>query len=125
MDEDNTPEATAYGFFAGLSGDDEERSMMGGRWLPQWANRFNREAILQDFENLDRPALRTILDEPPHDPSVRYAAIIEGAETIEGALVGDRPVVRWLTLKWEHTLQFWAVAHYGANIVQPEDLPQT
>lgn len=72
---------------------------MNGLLHPAWAGRFDQGAIQRDFASLDRPGTRGRLEGPADRPHVRYAAIIEGAESIDGELVEDRPVARWLALQ--------------------------
>lgn len=119
----DTPEWTAGFVWLALLNDGKEREQLGGMWLPERAFQFDAPAMIADFERLDRPALRPWLEGPDDRPDIRYAAIIEGAETIGGRLVEDRTVSRWMTLKYSG-LKFWALAHYGPEILQPYELPE-
>jgi hypothetical protein len=122
-DGDNAPERAAEAFYRALAIDGEERALMGGYWLPQWTVLFDKEAMLRDFAELDRPRLRDRLQGAPEHPGVRYAAIVEGDEPTTRAELWEQTVSRYITFVWEPTLQFWAVAHYGLEYIDPKELP--
>jgi hypothetical protein len=116
----STPEWAADRLWEALTEDGPERARMGGYWLPQWTARFDREAILQDFAALEQPVRRGLQGSLDH-AGVRYVAIVEGEHEDEWS--DDARPTRYITLVWEPTLKFWAMAHYGPEPIESGDLP--
>lgn len=120
-EDDNSPLAGAVRFWQLACSDDPgERALIGGLLHP--VSRQRPAQILDDFHRLDRPALASRL-EASSDPTVFYALIIEGAETIGGQLVETHAASRYLTLKWVEALKYWSVYHYGADRAEPTAIP--